>query len=96
MTVVAELAEIQQSTTSGYSPKEWSEEEVQSWLKENKLENLCLPFSGECGINGKDLKEMYNQYCEAPQEFKNDVKSEYKLGFASITKLIRLLKELFE
>ena len=105
-TVVLRQGEIQRSSKSGDETKpsnegksnasEWSEEKVQTWLKENKLPgSICSSFS-ECGINGKDLKEMYNQYCEAPQEFKNDVKSEYKLGFASITKLIRILKELFE
>ena len=92
--IVPEVAEIQQSSASeNTNAMEWTEEDVQVWLKENKLESLCTPFSE---TNGKDLKEMYNQYIEAPQEFKNDIKSEYKLGFASITRLIRILKELFE
>ena len=94
--IVPQQAEIQKSSATGNSNvRDWSKEEVQTWLKENNLETLCSPFS-ECGTNGKDLKEMYNQYCETPQEFKNDIKSEYKLGFASITRLIRILKELFE
>ena len=75
---------------------EWSEEKVQIWLTENKMpEGICASFS-ECGITGKDLKELYSQYCEDPQAFRNDVKSEYKMGLASVTKFVRILKELFE
>ena len=82
-------------TSKNPNGKDWSKEEVQTWLKENNLESLCSPFL-EAATNGKDLKELYNMYCESPQEFKADVKSEYKLGLASIAKFIRLLKELFE
>ena len=100
-TVVPQVAAIQQaesqqsSASENSNGKDWSEEKVQTWLKENKLESLCSPFS-EAGTDGKDLKELYNMYCESALEFKADMKSEYKLGLASIARFIRLLKELFE
>ena len=94
--ITPQQAEIQQSSApSNSNAEEWSEEEVQTWLKENKLGSLCSQFS-EYGIDGKCLEVMYNQYCEAPQEFKNDIKSEYKLAFTSIIKLVTELKKLFD
>ena len=83
------------STSEKSNGKDWSKEKVQTWLNENNLESLCTPFL-KAGIDGSKLKEMYDIHCESPLEFKADVKFEYKLGFASITRLIRLLKELFE
>ncbi|XP_072050347.1 uncharacterized protein [Amphiura filiformis] len=63
--------------TSKSSASNWTESDVQEWLKKNKLDDLCDLMES---YDGEHLKEMYNQYCEDRRNFEKDMKSDYQIN----------------
>ncbi|XP_072020756.1 uncharacterized protein [Amphiura filiformis] len=84
---------IKQSNKTTKDVSTWTKEDVQDWLKEKELPELCSPLSF---CTGAHLMEMYEQYQESKQEFKKDIKSEYNMGRSTLIKFITALTELFK
>ena len=79
---------------TGSQPKSsasWTESTVQEWLKKEKLDDLCDKLEG---LDGSHLEELYNQYCRDPQQFGNDMRSDYQMSGKMCLKFTVALKKL--
>ena len=55
---------------------QWSREDVQAWLKDNDLTELCETFK-RC--RGSHLEDMYSSCCEDRKAFNEELKSDYEI-----------------
>ncbi|XP_072050788.1 uncharacterized protein [Amphiura filiformis] len=55
------------ATPSKPSVSDWNETDVQEWLKEKKLGDLCDTMDD---LEGSHLEKMYKKYCTDPTKFK--------------------------
>ena len=51
----------------------WTEADVQAWLKKIKLNDLCDEFDS---FDGDHLQEWYNEFRRNPDKFEDDMKSQ--------------------
>ena len=76
------------------SARDWSRDDVQTWLKDNELTELCETFKK---FNGKHLKKLYDRYNKDEDKFEEELKSDYKLENSKIcTEFIVALEDAFE
>ncbi|XP_072050028.1 E3 ubiquitin-protein ligase NEURL1B-like [Amphiura filiformis] len=71
----------------------WTESDVQEWLKKNKMDDLCDLMES---YDGEHLEEMYNQYCEDRRNFEKDMKSDYQMNSRVYLKFTVALGKLFK
>ena len=71
---------------------EWSKEDVQEWLKDNDLAELCGQFKK---MNGNHLHGLYSRYCNSKEKVYEEVKSDYELKCADCTVFFKALKDAF-
>ncbi|XP_072044654.1 uncharacterized protein [Amphiura filiformis] len=69
-----------------------SEDDVQAWLKDSNLTELCEAFKE---LDGRHLKRMHGKCCKDEDKFEDLLKSEYKLNDKSSTKFIVALQDAF-
>ncbi|XP_072028525.1 uncharacterized protein [Amphiura filiformis] len=70
----------------------WSREEVQSWLKDNELTELCEKFRR---FNGTHLQDMYSRCCKYEEKLRDELESDYELKGADRTVFVVALKQAF-
>ncbi len=70
----------------------WDEEDVQSWLGENGLTELCSQLSG---YNGKHLKRLHADYCKSRQKFEERLQNDMGLNYTTRIKFMAELEELY-
>ena len=76
------------------SARDWSRDDVQAWLKDNELTELCETFKK---FNGKHLKKLYDRYSKDEDKFEEELKSDYKFENSKIcTEFTVALEEAFE
>ncbi|XP_072051356.1 uncharacterized protein [Amphiura filiformis] len=75
------------------SASNWTESDVQEWLKKNKMDDLCELLES---YDGAHLEEMYNQYCEDRKNFEKDMKSDYQMNSRVYLKFTVALGKLFK
>ena len=75
------------------STSTWTTEEVQDWFKTINLPELCeiLDF-----CDGDHLQELYNQFCQNPQDFKNEMKSDFQMSAKTYLQFTVALKRLYK
>ncbi len=71
----------------------WTEEEVQNWLKKKKLVDLCNTLED---LEGSHLEKMYDDYCRDPKEFKHEMRSDYQMTAKMCLKFIVALEKLID
>ncbi|XP_072031677.1 uncharacterized protein [Amphiura filiformis] len=79
------------STSSVSEIQDWTTQRVQQWFKENGLQELCSPLDF---CDGQHLQDMYIRYKQAPDTFRNDLKSDLKLSFTASVKFTTALEKL--
>ncbi|XP_072020914.1 uncharacterized protein [Amphiura filiformis] len=70
---------------------EWSTEQVQSWLHDIGLTDLCSSLDF---CDGNHLKEMYEQYRQSPDVFRSEMKADLTLSFRDLLKFTTALGRL--
>ncbi len=80
--------------TSSTNPpvKDWTEDDVQQWLKNAKLEELCDTLDS---FEGCHLEKLYSEYCRDPKEFKDDMRCDYQMNAKTCLKFSVALEKLF-
>ena len=72
---------------------QWSREDVQTWLKDNELTELCDTFK-RC--KGSHLEDMYLSCCEDKKAFNDELKSDYGIDNAQTRReFVVALKDVF-
>ena len=79
--------------SSSAAASNWSEKDVQDWLKRSKLDDLCDLMEG---YDGEHLQEMYKQYRDERKEFERDMKSDYKMNSRVYLRFTVALSKLFK
>ncbi|XP_072051354.1 uncharacterized protein [Amphiura filiformis] len=79
--------------TSKPSASNWTESDVQEWLKKNKLDDLCDLMES---YDGEHLEAMYKQYREDGRNFEKDMKSDYQMNSRVYLKFTVALGKLFK
>ncbi|XP_072020800.1 uncharacterized protein [Amphiura filiformis] len=69
-----------------------SEDDVQSWLRDSNLTELCEAFKE---LDGRHLKRMHRNCCIDDDKFEELLKSEYNMNHKSSTKFIVALQDAF-
>ncbi|XP_072028059.1 uncharacterized protein [Amphiura filiformis] len=94
---IQEASPSRSPTTQSKKPtidiSNWTNEDVQTWLQEKGIPQMCSPLSF---YTGSHLTEMYEQYKESKQEVKNELKSAYNLDFDTLIKFTTALAQLFK
>ena len=73
---------------------QWSREDVQNWLKDNELTELCETFK-RC--RGSHLADMYSSCCEERKVFNDEFKSDYGIENAQTRRdFVVALKDAFK
>ena len=86
-------SEPEQETSTTDDVTRWSTDQVQSWLRDIGLQELCSPLDF---CDGNHLKEMYDQYKQSPEAFRNELKTDLDLGFRALLKFTTALGQLFK
>ena len=75
------------------SASTWTTEEVKDWFKTINIPELCetLDF-----CDGDHLQELYNQFCQNPQDFKNEMKSDFQMSSKTYLQFTVALKKLYK
>ena len=90
-------SDVQQVAPSSSSVEEslsnWTESDVQTWLKKSKLDDLC-----DCleGFEGDHILEMYNDFRQDPRKFEDDMKSDFQMNHKNYLKFKVALGKLFK
>ncbi|XP_072051599.1 uncharacterized protein [Amphiura filiformis] len=72
---------------------EWTDKNVQDWLKKEKLDDLCDTLDG---LDGSHLEEMYQEYSSNANKFKDEMRSDYQMNGKLCLKFTVALKKLFQ
>ena len=72
---------------------DWSKADVNDWLHQIELPDLCTTLDF---CNGSHLEMLYKQSCENPQGFKEEMKSEYAMTAKIHLQFTVALKQLFK
>ena len=78
---------------SRLNPRYWSSHRLQTWLKENGLERVCLPPEL---CQGNQLLQMHGHYRKDADKFNNALKSDFKLDDNTVRKFTTAVCKLFE
>ncbi|XP_072026208.1 uncharacterized protein [Amphiura filiformis] len=73
--------------------RDWSKEDVQVWLRDNDLSELCETFSK---FNGKHLRKLRTKCAKDEEKFEEELKRDYKLNGAHCTQFIVALEDAFQ
>ncbi|XP_072050803.1 uncharacterized protein [Amphiura filiformis] len=71
----------------------WTDKNVQDWLKKEKLDDLCDKLDG---LDGSHLEEMYLEYSSDANKFKDEIRSDYQMNGKVGPKFTVALKTLFQ
>ncbi|XP_072022260.1 uncharacterized protein [Amphiura filiformis] len=71
----------------------WTEEDVQDWLRKKKLDDLCETLDT---FEGSHLEKMYSDYSRDPKEFKDELRSDYQMNAKTCLKFTVALEKLFK
>ena len=71
----------------------WSKDDVQAWLKDNELNELCDTFRN---FRGRHLEKMYSSYCEDENTFQEELKTDYKMDAKTRTEFVVALEDAFQ
>ena len=72
---------------------QWSREDVQAWLKDNELTELCETFRK---FRGRHLEKMYTRYCKNEEIFQEELETAYKMNAKIRTEFIVALEDVFQ
>ena len=93
-TITTPKAATSESKNAKSAARDWSRDDVQTWLKDNELAELCQTFKK---VNGRYLKKLYDRHCKDEDKFEEELKSDYKLENSKIyTQFIVALEDAFE
>ncbi|XP_072013546.1 uncharacterized protein [Amphiura filiformis] len=71
----------------------WSREEVQRWLKDKELTELCEKFKR---FDGRHLQRMYAKCCKDDEKFEEELLAKYNLDPVLCTEFIVTLQDAFK
>ena len=71
----------------------WTETDVQDWLKKSKLDDLCETLDS---FDGDHLQALYNDYLENSKKFEDEMKSDYQMNSRTYLKFRVALGKLFK
>ena len=93
-TITTPKAATSESKNTKSAARDWSRDDVQTWLKDNELTELCQTFKK---VNGRYLKKLYDRHRKDEDKFEEELKSDYKLENSKIyTEFIVALEDAFE
>ncbi|XP_072050787.1 uncharacterized protein [Amphiura filiformis] len=79
--------------SSKSSVRNWTENDVQDWLKKKKLGDLCDTLDD---LEGSHLEKMYEKYCRDPTKFEDELRSDYQMSGKLCLKFTVALEKVFK